>query len=168
MAAAISIARLPTFARAKLLLYRAVALARLLYGSDVAAFNKIQIDRIRAQALDTLRPNLDCKQRHRDLALALLYYDAPVDIACMWLIHCIKAMWTHMDRYPEAIHVIQKVWEQYTLYPWRTFGPVNSMIKAARPIGVTPETNMELKSFEGFTFNPITADIQKILLFVKG
>ena len=64
--AALSLARLPTFAKAKLLLHRAVVLPRLLYGSDVALFNKDQIDKIKVQALNTLRPSLSGKRKHRE------------------------------------------------------------------------------------------------------
>ena len=76
-------------------------------------------------------------------------------------------MRTHIDRYPEAIHIIRDVWEQYGRDPWRTFGPVNSMIKAAELIKLTPKANMEFKTFEDFSFAPITAVIQKVLLLVK-
>ena len=41
------------------------------------------------------------------------------------------------------------------------------MMKAANLIGLAPSANLEFKTFEDFSFAPITADIQKVLLLVK-
>ena len=124
-------------------------------------FNKAQIDRIRIQALNTLRPSLEGKRRHRDLALALLYYDTPVDIACMWLMHCIRTMRTHLDRFPDAMQSVKNVWEQYVAHPWRTFGPIHSIMKAADLSGLEATEDMKIKTSETFAFAPLTHDIQK-------
>ena len=72
-----------------------------------------------------------------------------------------------MDRYPEAIHSIRNIWSQYVLHPWRTFGPVHTMMKAADLIGLEIDSNMKLKTAEDFLFAQMTDDIQKILMLVK-
>ena len=83
MNAAVAVTRLPVFTQAKLVLFRAVVLPRLLYGAEVALFSQNQIAKIRVMTLNTLRPSLTGKRRHRDLALALLYYDTPVDLGAV-------------------------------------------------------------------------------------
>lgn len=85
----------------------------------------------------------------------------------MWLTQRIKAMRTHVDRYPEAVHIIRDIWNEYVTDLWRTFGPENSMIKAAELTGFTPKANMEFSTSEGFAFAPVSADIQKVTMLIK-
>ena len=132
-----------------------IVLPRALYGAEVAQFSKRQNDNIRIFTLDTLRPSLKGKRRHRDLALNLLYYDTPVELGTVWFLYCARNMRTHADRHPQDEADFQLVWRAYLDQPKRSFGPVHSLWKATARLHLTPCPGGVLATTEGSVLDPL-------------
>lgn len=122
-----------------MLLFRAVVLSKIMYGAEVAAFTKDQIEKVQIRTLDTLRPFLRGKRRNRTLAFNLLYYDTPVDIRLAWFLHCVRSLRAHLlDHYPDECSNIIKIWDRYVGRSPKGFGPIRILFQAAQGIKLTP------------------------------
>ena len=90
-----------------------------------------------------------------------------MDIASMWLMHFIKFLRMHLDRYPNTISAMHDTWNAYVRDKWRTFGPIHSMLKATDLNDLYPTEGMIFTTTKGFSLSPVSPDLERITFLIK-